>query len=215
LFSSCFSPFPVSVPDARHCRKHLKSSTQLKPKGEDLVQVLKSSPGELRRTTFIMYVSAVMFAEKSVHLTNSYFIPDRQMVDALIEAARSGVDVKIILPRESDSFLALNAGRYYYAELLDSGVKLYELRDAVLHAKTAVIDNVWSTVGSTNMDFQSFSSNNEVNAVILSSAFASEMEKMFSRDLEKSDRITKEVWEKRPLFVRSREWSAHLFARLL
>jgi cardiolipin synthase len=188
---------------------------QLKTKGEGLVQVIKSSPGEKRRTTFIMYVSAVMFAEKSVHLTNSYFVPDRQLVDALTAASRSGVDVKIILPRESDSSLALNAGRYYYAELLESGVKLYELRDAVLHAKTAVIDNVWSTVGSTNMDFQSFSSNNELNAVILSSAFASEMEQMFSRDLERSDPITKEGWNERPLHFRLREWFAHLFARLL
>lgn len=188
---------------------------RLKAQGEDLVQVIKSSPGEQRRTTFIMYVSAVMFAEKTVHLTNSYFVPDRQLVDALTAAARSGVDVKIILPKESDSQLALQAGRYHYAELLDAGVRLYELRDAVLHAKTAVIDDVWSTVGSTNMDFRSFSSNNELNAVILSSAFASEMEQMFRRDLEKSDPITREGWQKRPLFDRVREWFAHLFERLL
>lgn len=188
---------------------------QLKAKGDDLVQVIKSSPGENRRTTFIMYVSAVMFAEKSIHLTNSYFVPDRQMVDALTEAAKSGVDVKIILPRESDSSLALDAGRYHYSELLEAGVKLYELRDAVLHAKTAVIDDVWSTVGSTNMDFQSFSSNNEVNAVILSSTFAAEMEKMFARDLANSDPVTKEEWKKRPLFSRLREWFAHLFERML
>lgn len=188
---------------------------ELKPKGDDLVQVLKSSPGEKRRNTFIMYVSAVMYAEKSIHLTNSYFVPDRQMVDSLKDAAARGVDVKIILPKESDSSLALDAGRYHYGELLDAGVKLYELRDAVLHAKTAVIDDVWSTVGSTNMDFQSFSSNNEVNAVVLSSAFAREMERMFARDLANSDRVTREVWRKRPLFSRLREWFAHLFERML
>lgn len=183
--------------------------------GKDLVQVIKNSPGESRRSTFVMYVSAITFAEKSIHLTNSYFVPDHQMVKAITAAAANGVDVKIILPKISDSPLALNAGRYYYAELLKKGVKLYELRDVVLHAKTAVIDEIWSTVGSTNMDFRSFSNNNEVNAVILSSGFAGEMERMFIRDLNGSDRITLEQWEKRPFSNRIQEWFAHLLARLL
>lgn len=188
---------------------------ELDAKGSDLVQVIQSSPGEKRRTTFIMYLSGIMSAERTIHLTNSYFVPDRQMVNALTEAAKSGVDVKLILPRNSDSQLAMNAGRYYYEELLEAGVKLYELRNALLHAKTAVIDEVWSTVGSTNMDFLSFSTNNEVNAIILSSRFAAEMEDMFSRDLEQSDIITKEKWDKRPISDRIREWFAHLFSRLL
>ncbi len=188
---------------------------KLEEKGGDLVQVIQSSPGEKRRTTFIMYVSGIMSAEKSIHLTNSYFVPDRQLVKALTDAAGSGVDVEIILPKKSDSQLALNAGRYYYEELLEAGVKLYELRDALLHAKTAVIDGVWSTVGSTNMDFLSFSTNNEVNAIILSSRFAAEMEHMFTSDKEKSDPITIENWRERPLADRIREWFAHLFANLL
>jgi len=187
----------------------------LKERGKDLVQVIKNSPGESRRATFVMYVSAITFAEKSIHLTNSYFVPDRQMVKALTEAAENGVDVKIILPKISDSSLALNAGRYYYAELLKKGVKLYELRDSVLHAKTAVIDDIWSTVGSTNMDFRSFSNNNEVNAVILSDSFAVDMEKMFDRDLKRSDQIMKDVWKKRGMHNRMQEWFAHLFEELL
>ena len=100
-----------------------------------------------------MYVSAVAFAEKSIHLTSSYFIPDVQMIEALRDAAQSGVDVKIILPKISDQNLALYAGRYYYDELLEAGVRLYERRNAILHAKTSVIDGVWATVGSTNLDF--------------------------------------------------------------
>ncbi len=188
---------------------------ELKEMGNDLVQVVRSTPGELGRTTFIMYVSATSFAEKSIHLTSSYFVPDKQMAKALRDAARSGVDVKIILPNKSDEMLALYAGRYYYDELLEAGVKLYERRNAVLHAKTAVIDGVWSTVGSTNLDFLSFSRNFEVNAVILGSDFASEMEKMFAGDLEESDPILLEKWEKRPWSTRLREWWAHLFARML
>ncbi len=187
----------------------------LKEMGNDLVQVVGSSPGEMNRITFIMYVSAITFAENSVHLTNSYFVPDQQMAKALTEAARRGVDVKIILPSISDSPLAFYAGKYYYSNLLKSGVKLYELRKALLHAKTAVIDGVWSTVGSTNMDFWSFLKNDEINAIILSRQFAVEMEKMFAADLKDSVQIQLENWKKRPLFPRIREWLAHLFLHWL
>src|SRR3972149_6398689 len=91
-----------------------------------------------------------------------------ETIKALRDAAGRGVDVKIVLPGDTAASLTLSAGRYYYSELLKSGVKLYERRDVLLHAKTAVIDNVWSTVGSTNMDFWSFSMNDEGNAGILS-----------------------------------------------
>ena len=94
---------------------------------------------------------------------------------ALTDAAKRGVDVKIILPGDTDSALVQVAGEYFYSGLLKSGVKLYKRRDALLHAKTLVIDGVWSTVGSTNMDFWSFSTNDEVNAVILSPGFAVRM----------------------------------------
>ena len=135
--------------------------------------------------------------------------------EILSDAAGRGVDVKLILPQTSDSSLALYAARYNYSGLLKSGVKIYERRNALLHAKTAVIDGVWSTVGSTNMDFWSLLSDDEVNAVILSHEFAVEMEKMFARDLAESDEIRWEEWKYRPLFQRIREWFAHLFARWL
>lgn len=94
-------------------------------------------------------------------------------------------------------------------------VKVYERRNALLHAKTAVIDNVWSTVGSTNMDYWSFLSNDEVNAVILSREFAIEMEKMFAKDIAESDQIQWEEWKERPLVDRIKEWVAHLFLQWL
>jgi cardiolipin synthase A/B len=187
----------------------------LKEVGNDLVEVIGSTPGEMNRTTFIMYVSAITFSENSVHLTSAYFTPDEQTLKALIGAAGRGVDVKMILPSRSDSAIAFYAGRYYYSDLLKSGVKLYERCNAILHAKTAVIDGVWSTVGSTNMDFWSFLNNDEVNAIILSRAFAAEMEEMFTGDLSESDQVLWEEWKKRPLFPRIREWLAHLFAHWL
>jgi cardiolipin synthase len=187
----------------------------LKAAGNALVRAVASSPGESNRLTFVLYVAAITFSERSLHVTNAYFVPDDQTVNALRDAAGRGVDVKIVLPGTTDVSLTLSAGRYYYSELLKSGVKLYERRDALLHAKTAVIDNVWSTVGSTNMDFWSFSSNDEVNAVILSKEFASEMEKMFAADIAASHEIRLVEWEKRPLLTRIKEWFAHQFERWL
>jgi cardiolipin synthase A/B len=187
----------------------------LKEQGNALVRVLGSTPGEANRITFIMYVAAITFAENSLHMTNAYFIPDRQTIEALTDAAKRGVDVKIILPGTSDSSLARFAGEYFYSGLLKSGVKLYKRRNVLLHAKTLVIDGVWSTVGSTNMDFWSFSSNDEVNAVILNREFAITMEEMFARDLAESDQVQWEEWKERPLSLKIREWFSHLFARWL
>jgi len=187
----------------------------LKEAGNALVRVVGSTPGQDNRIPFIVYVSAITFAEHSIHMTNSYFIPDDQIVKALTDAASRGVDVKIILPGITDSQLALYAQRYHYSELLKSGVKVYEHSTSLLHAKTAVVDKVWSTVGSTNMDFLSLLNNDEVNAVILSHEFAVEMEKMFVRDLENSSQIQWDEWKKRPLLPRIREWFVNLFVRWL
>jgi cardiolipin synthase A/B len=188
---------------------------ELKQEGNALVRVVGSNPGQTNRVPFVMYVSAISFAEHSIHMTNSYFIPDDQIVMALTDAARRGVDVKIILPGITDFQPALYAQRYHYAKLLKSGVKLYERGTSLLHAKTAVIDKVWSTVGSTNMDFQSLLNNDEVNAVILNREFAVEMEKMFVSDLSDSREIHWDEWKKRPLLPRVREWFVNLFVRWL
>lgn len=187
----------------------------LKEKGNALVRVVGSTPGQTNRIPFIVYVSAIAFAEYSIHMTNSYFFPDDQIVKALTDAAERGVDVKIVLPGITDFQLALYAQRYYYSKLLKSGVKLYERSNSLLHAKTAVVDNVWSTVGSTNMDFMSLLNNDEVNAVILSKEFAVEMEKMFVGDLADSRQIQWDEWKKRPLLSRIREWFVNLFVRWL
>ena len=184
----------------------------LREAGNALVRVISSTPGEHNRINFIAYVSAITFAEHSVHLTNAYFIPDDQTLDALAGAARRGVDVKILLPSTTDSTMALNAARYNYAELLTAGVKIYERQNAMLHAKTAVIDGVWSTVGSTNLDYWSLENNDEVNAVIMNREFAEKMESMFAGDLAESVQIQRETWEKRPWLQKSKEAFAHLFA---
>ena len=110
------------------------------------------SPGYEHRGSYVMYVSAVALAQTSVHMVQSYFVSDEQMMQALVNAAHRGVDVRIILPEHSDHALVRQAGRRRYQRLLDAGARLYERSGAVLHSKTAVIDGVWSTVGSTNLE---------------------------------------------------------------
>ncbi len=178
---------------------------KLKREGNELVRVIGSTKGKENRDTYMTYVSAISFASESIHLTNAYFVPDEQMIRALSDAVKRGVDVKIILPAKSDSNLTLNAGRSHYSRLLKSGVKLYERRSAILHSKTAVIDRIWSSVGSTNMDLWSFLRNEEVNAVILGRDFAEQMEAMFGKDLADSDQITLKEWKKRSLAQRVKE----------
>ncbi|HJV33768.1 cardiolipin synthase [Geomonas sp.] len=188
---------------------------KLESKGHALVRAIANNPGESNRITYISYVSALMFAEHAIHLTNAYFIPDDKILDALSQAARRGVDVRIIVPSITDSSLAYYAMRYNYAELLQAGVKLYERKKALLHAKTAVIDGVWSTVGSTNMDFLSLSSNYELNAVVLSPKFGADMEAMFAKDVAESDEITWEKWQQRSILERTKELFAHMMSHVL
>jgi cardiolipin synthase A/B len=133
------------------------------------------------------------------------------MLESLEAAALRGVDVRLLLPGRIDEPLVAMATRSYYSELLGAGVKIYEWQGKMVHAKTATIDNVWSTVGSSNLDWWSIARNNEINAVILSYKFAQEMELMFNADVERSDRIDPNDWAERPVTERAQE----LFGRMI
>jgi len=146
---------------------------------------------------------------------NAYFVPDKQLREALQEAAQRGVDVKLILPSTSDFPMVLAAGRSYYTELLRSGVKIYERKGALLHAKVALIDGVWTTIGSTNLDWRSFLHNDEINAVILGPDFGVQIQRMFEADLTQSQPIEFEQWRARPLAERFREMTAKLWKNFL
>jgi cardiolipin synthase A/B len=186
-----------------------------KEEGNTLVGVVGSSPGEANRFTFILYVSAITFAHNSLHMTNAYFVPDHQTVDALTDAAKSGVDVKILLAGTTDSSLAQYAGQYFYSELLKSVVKLSWRKNALLHAKTLVIDGVWSTVGSTNMDFWSFSINDEVNAGYSEPRVRYGNGKDVCRGSGGVRRDSMEEWRKRTSLSKIRAQLAHLLSRWL
>src|SRR6202158_5756771 len=183
--------------------------------GKEVVRAIGSSPDEPYSLIYATLISAIGSAETSVHLTNAYFVPDPQLLATLKDAARRGVDVKLILPSKSDSWLVFNAGRSYYAELLEGGVKIYERRDALLHSKTALIDGVWSTIGSTNLDWRSFLYNEEINAVVLGQDFGAQMQSMFEGDIAASESITLDNWTQRPFGDHLREITARLWAHWL
>ncbi len=177
--------------------------------GDKLVRVLATS-SDLPFDIYKAYQLAFQQAQRSIHLTSAYFVPDPQTIATLSAAARRGVDVRIVLPGVSDSGLVFYAGHAYYDQLLDSGVRIFQLQLTVLHAKTAVIDGVWSTVGSTNIDTRSFLHNSELNVVVLGADFGTEMEQAFQEDLRNSVEITPEAWRHRPWLDRLREWLASL-----
>ncbi|HEV7577215.1 MAG TPA: phospholipase D-like domain-containing protein [Caldimonas sp.] len=182
----------------------------LQAQGPEVVRAIGSTPDEPFSQIYVTLISAINSAESEILLTNAYFVPDPQLMRSLIAAVARGVDVKLIVPSTTDSSLVFHAGRSHYEPLLRGGVKLYERREALLHAKTALIDGVWATVGSTNLDWRSFLHNQELTAVILGADFGAKMRAAFERDLAVSDPITLEAWQRRPLSTRAKE----MFARL-
>ena len=182
----------------------------LAPQGKEVVHAIGSSPDDPYSLIYATLISALDAAQREVLLTNAYFVPDPQLRTALKAAVARGVDVKLVLPARTDSALVFHAGRSYYDELLSAGVRLFERRDVVLHAKTALIDGVWSTVGSTNLDWRSFLHNQELNAVVLGAEFGQRMRASFDVDLAQSDEVTLSQWQGRTLDLRVKE----MFARL-
>jgi cardiolipin synthase len=179
--------------------------------GDKIVRVLRSEPGS-NLEIYKAYFLAIQGAKTSIHITAAYFVPDVQIMRALVDAARRGVEVKIIMPNVSDSWMTSHAGHSLYQEMLEAGIHLFELKKAVLHAKTAVIDGTWSTVGSTNMDMRSFLHNKEVNVVVMGDAFGKEMESAFRDDLHDSNEILLAQWKQRPLAQRFKDSLARLLS---
>ncbi|HSN33324.1 MAG TPA: cardiolipin synthase [Ideonella sp.] len=181
------------------------------PVGRSVVRAIGGSPDEPYSQIYATLISAIASAETEVLLTNAYFAPDAQLLEALKGAVARGVDVKLLLPSTTDSSLVFWAGRSYYGELLEAGVKVYERHGALLHSKTALIDGVWSTVGSTNLDWRSFVHNREVNAVVLGDEFGRRMRAMFDADLADSAPVTLAQWQRRPLGMRLKEWFGRIW----
>ena len=186
----------------------------LAPAGDTLLRVVGSEPGgdfQIYRA----YVLAMEEATKSIHLTVAYFVPDSQILRALEKAAQRGVDVELVLTSVNDSSLVQHASQSFYQELLAAGVHVFQLKSSILHAKTAVIDGVWATVGSTNMDMRSFLYNKEVNVIVMGAPFAKELESAFQEDLRNSQEVTAADWAKRPRMNHLKEDTARILEHWL
>lgn len=184
-------------------------------RGPAIVQAIDGAPVDDHPVIYETLLSAFALAKSSIHLTTGFFAPPHEMEEALADAARRGVDVQIVVPAHSDSDAAIAAGRSHYHDLLEAGVKIHERQGVVLHAKTAVVDGLWSTVGSSNLDWRSTILNNEIDAVILDHDFGAKMEAMFGDDLVESKEITLAAWRERGVGERVHEWWARLIEEQL
>ena len=183
--------------------------------GQRIVKLVAGDPKEGVNPTYTALMAAVKSAKLNVRLTMAYFAPGPDMVNALADAARRGVDVALVLPGRSDASLVLHAGRSYYEQLLAAGVQIHEMQGSVMHAKTAVIDGVFSSVGSSNLDWRSIVGNNEIDVIVLGDDFAREMEALFERDVQASERIDAATWAERGLRRRLLEGFGRMIEPLL
>ena len=193
----------------------------LTSEGTDLLSVFLAVPEsaakallnkrEKKNVIYGTYFNAIKLAEKSVWITQSYFAPNEDFTELLCDTAKRGVDVRLLLPAKSDVGYLPLITRHYYDRLLKAGIKIYEYEPVMLHAKTAVVDGVWSTVGSANLDYRSFIHNDEANAVVIGKHFGTTMETLFKQDMQQSTLITLKNWRARPWVERIKETGASLF----
>ena len=169
----------------------------IEAKGEVESHVVRSSPAGGSVEMYTMFLLAMASARRTIYITNPYFVPDDKMIETLIQARQRDVRVVLLLPGAIDHNLVREASRSQLGRLLKEGIQVYEYRAALLHSKTMVIDSVWATVGSTNLDRRSFELNEELNLVIYGADVARRLERVFVDDLERSREVTYEQWKNR------------------
>ena len=167
----------------------------------DVVQIAASGPDSSQPVIFYSLLEAISCAKKSIYITSPYFIPGESLMDALIIAIQSGLDIKLLIPGISDSKMVNTAASAYYTELLQYGAKIYKYNKGFVHAKTMVIDADLAIIGSANMDYRSFDLNFEVNALVYSEKTAKELTIAFENDLKDSAQIDAKVWLNRPKYI--------------
>ncbi len=172
---------------------------------EPRVRAVNNIPSNLVYPIRGVYLDAIARAQNHIYVTMAYFIPDQQILRALLAASRRGVDVRIILPMDSNHVLSDWLSRGFYTSLLRDGVTVLLYRNAMIHTKTATIDGTWSTVGSANIDRLSLTGNYEINLEIHDSDFAADMETIFEVDSVNSKVLTMEEWEHRSPLARFSE----------
>jgi cardiolipin synthase A/B len=173
----------------------------LQPLGEMTAFVVRSSPADRATTSRVAFQLLMEGADRELRISTPYFLPDRALRRALIEIAKRGVRVTIIVPgRATDQRWVRLASRRMWGRLLEAGVRIFQYRDTMMHAKVMIVDGMWSVLGTTNLDNRSFEHNDEVNVAMLDPGVAARLVVDYERDLTDSDEMTLERWRRRPLW---------------
>lgn len=164
--------------------------------GHEIVRIIGSSPKDEIPRFYVTLISSLRNAEERAWISAAYFVPTPEQKETLIDAARRGVDVRLLLAGNSDSPEAIAVARTHYGDLLKAGIRIYETHDVVMHAKTVVVDGVWSAVGSSNFDYRSVLFNDEVDAIVLGADTARELETVFAEGIADAVEIDLASWER-------------------
>lgn len=186
-----------------------------KPNAKTAVQIAASGPDTDWANIMEAIFSAINLAEKYVYITTPYFIPNDEIITALVASARSGVDIRIMTPQQSDSWIAKYASASYFERLLEANVRIFYYQKGFVHAKTIVVDDVFATVGTSNMDYRSFNINFEINALMYDKETALVLKSHFEEDLQESKEIFLKEWKQRGHRQKLAESLTRLLAPLL
>lgn len=179
------------------------------------IQIAASGPDTDWANIMEAILTAINNAENYIYITTPYFIPNDQVITALQIASKIGVDVRLIIPKDSDSWVAENATNSFLEPLLETNVKIYRYCNGFVHAKTMVVDDVFSTIGTCNLDNRSFNINFEINALIYDIEESKLLKAQFLEDIEDCEAMDLETWKKRPKFDKLVESFSRLWAPLL
>jgi cardiolipin synthase len=190
---------------------------QVESSGALAVQTILSEPETNSSTARILYYLSIISARKSILIANPYFIPNDEAIDILVAAKQRGVDVKIIVPgiHNDHGLLARRNSTRLYGKLLEAGVEIYEYNRTMMHQKFMVCDGLWTTVGTINFDYLSFTLNDENNVCVYDRDFATGFEEIFRQDMEACQKVELEEWRSRGLHVKVAELIVSLFKRMV
>ncbi len=188
-----------------------------KPTSKDsvAVQVAASGPDTDWANIMEALFAAINSAREYIYITSPYLVPNDEIITALGTAARSGVDVRILIPYKSDSLGAQYATDSYIEQMLCSKIKIFRYKKGFIHAKTLVIDDIFSSVGTANLDYRSFSINFEINALMYGKTTASRLKKIFLDDMKDGEEVELERWEERSVTRKLKESVCRLWGPLL
>jgi cardiolipin synthase A/B len=199
-------------PDAEPGRSYFQTGPG---KGEESVQVVESGPDRDLKPIREVYFAAILSARKRLWIASPYFVPDAGLRDALRLAGHLGVDVRLLGQFHPDKWIPLYAARYYWTEMLEAGVKVYQYTRGMLHSKVMLVDGRWASVGTANLDNRSLHLNFELSCLLYNRELIDELAARFECDLQESMRLDPEKFAKRGLGVRLVENGCRLFAPIL